>query len=236
MENNTTNYIDETISKKKIKLVIICTIICCIFIYTAIKQYMKDKESILLYIAIILFITLIILLCFSYYFGIYKKKKFISKRDKILQKGIHIIGTVISKNSICPSRNEFERKNRRYYYYVTVSFTNNNKEEVVVDSPWLTFHPNYISSDLVDVYLYNEDYYITNYRIDTEKMQKDISNYNKNQKETILLVLIMVPLFMILINLIILDKISPIIFGVIFMGSFLGIAIYSTIKRFKGED
>lgn len=234
MNETKNDYIEEIISKKNIKKVLIYTLVILIVIVISIKQGIKENENVLIYILpIILVLTLIILLSLSYYLGIYKKKKFILRRDEILQNGIHVTGNIISKKRIYYKTDS--QGNRYHHYYVIVKLNKNN-QDITINSPWLSFDPDYISSDLVDVYMYNDEYYITNYRIDNEEMQKDILNDKKYQNNTILLILLMVPLFLILVSLSIKGKITPTTFGVIFIGSFLGIAIYSTIKRFKGED
>ena len=230
MEDNTKNYIEETISKTKTKCVLFGAFFILLTIYIAIKQSLEEKEFVLIYVAIFLFIVSILFLLISYYFGIYKKKKFMLRRDKILQNGIHVVGKIISKERVYYSKTSSGRM--KIYYYVRVKF--NNNKEIIIDSPWLNFHPDYITSDLVDVYIYNNEYYITNYRLDTESMLKNKLEYkNDTIKKVLLISLIMPVLFLVLIYFYIKKLISPETFAIIFMGSFLGIGIYDTIKKIR---
>ena len=171
------NYLEENVLSEKYFITIIA--ILTLVMYIMIKQYIVERDIAVIYCSIFLFIIFLILIAVSYYIGVYRREKFIAKRDIILSKGVHVIGEIISKEKIY-TRVGY-RDSLKVYYFVEVKFNYNN-EHIEIQSPYLTFKTDYITSDFVDVYIYNNEYYITNYRIDTEMLQSNIKKCKKHKK------------------------------------------------------
>ncbi len=107
------------------------------------------------------------MLCFV--FAYIKKRKFINKRNTIIENGIKLPGTIIDTITVYDiDRSMNERDNSQRYYYFVVEY-NYKGQTKKFNTPYISFSPSNLLSKDVDVYIYNDEIYVDNLKFKNTK-------------------------------------------------------------------
>lgn len=177
------NYIYEEMNKIPVILMLGMSLLILISGIMGFKQL--RKESVPIGITI-----LVELVCFGIAIGLvyisyrYIQKASINQKEakEIIENGIKVKGKIIDTKTEIKAYNEVRDGNtyvvyKKYYSFIVEYINNGNKYEV--KTPSVNFHPDYLISKEVDVYLYGSRFYVDNFVLDVEKM---VSNKKKNIK------------------------------------------------------
>lgn len=168
------NYKNEVINKARIIIALIMFMIMLSVGWIEIKQLIDEEISIGLFIMSgIIFMGVPGVFVYYTCKSIYTAKANREKSKEIIENGIKVPGIIREVKEDYEQYTDTNGHLRsRYYYYLIVEYTN-NWNKCTVESPRINFHPDYLRSKEVDVYLYEDSFYIDNFILDTEKMEID---------------------------------------------------------------
>lgn len=193
------NYEDEVINVKANIIIGIFDFLAIFSLYIAIVQYLNNDFGLEILIvsgclSLIFIITCSMLIFLNIYCVTWNNK--ITK--EIVENGEKIKGQIIrikreynfDKNATYFKRAAYFRKfssnvkessngiKKAIYYYAIVKYNYKDKK-YIIKSPSLNFFPGYVENKEVDIFLYEDKYYIDNYKINFLKMENDKKEYNK---------------------------------------------------------
>ena len=180
------NYVNETIHIKKDIVEFMFIIISLVVIAQTLEQYHnKDFSTGIFILVIIVILILLSFLCYDFIKDIVTAIKTTKTADKIIEEGQKVPGKIIDIIEEKEVYHDDEGTRVIRSYYVKVEYELNDKK-ITIKSPKLEFHPNYLLDNNVDVYLYQEKYYIDNYKIDEAKIKETITSERKKNVKIIL--------------------------------------------------
>lgn len=191
------NYEDEVITVMKNILLSIIDCGCIYALYEIFEQYINREFNFGIFlIAGGLCLICIILLSGFVYLNIHNVRYNNKITKDIITNGVKIHGKIIDvikvENANKKNTPSTYFKNSYFNNFVYTTSTDERRERVIfyaiveysykgkiytINSPSLNFHPDYLTDNNVDVYLYDDKYYIDNYKIDVYKLEKNKKDY-----------------------------------------------------------
>ncbi len=167
------NYKNEVIHIYTTVFMTIFSMIVLICDGIATKQLIEEVSISLLIIVVFLFLGIPSLFLFLTYKSIYDAKVNRKKAKDIIENGIKVQGKIIDiRTEKVDTAKPTEPSRYRYYYHLIVECSN-KIESFKVETPRINFHPDYLTSKDVDVYLYQHDFYVDNFKLDLDRIEKD---------------------------------------------------------------
>lgn len=190
------NYKNEVISKAWTIITLLLSAIMLIGGVLGLKQLMDEETSIgVLIIFELLFLGIPSVFIYKNHKDIHNAKLNRKKAKEIIENGIKVQGKIIdTRMERVDVASATEKPRYCYYYHLIVEYTN-NMEIYTIESPRVNFHPDYLISKDVDVYLYENGFYIDNFKLDLNEMEK-----NKNKTIKMNLIVILLFILLVIIN------------------------------------
>lgn len=186
------NYEEEEIHIGFYIMIIIMAILFLICGGIGINQLINEKCDIgIIIIFGLLFFGIPISFIYFCYRNIHRAKIKREEAKKIIENGIKVQGKIIDvRTEKVYERNRTvdggETTTLRYHYHLIVEYSNDGNI-YTIESPSVNFHPDYLISKSVDVYLYENSFYIDNFQLDFETME--INRKKRIRKNIIALLL-----------------------------------------------
>lgn len=100
-----------------------------------------------------------------WYIQFKKAKAFIERRDNIINNGKKITGIISdTKDNITYSRDSDGDSHTNHNYFIKVTFVD-NEQQIDFWTPQVSFNPKRLTETDVDIYSYNGEYYVNNFKI-----------------------------------------------------------------------
>ena len=136
-------------------LVIIMVVLNVILVPCSIVSFVAEiyVAALSIFITAIIF-DIVFLCCIA---SVNKSQK---KHEEILEKGYMVSGEVVSFGH---KRHKRKDGPDRHYYWLDIKYTDKDGQEHIYKSPNLSFVPKETSNVTCDVYIYNNEIYVTNF-------------------------------------------------------------------------
>lgn len=190
------NYEEEEIHISFYVILIIMAILFLICGSIGINQLL-DEECDMGIVIIFGFLFFGISISFIYFcYGNIRNAKI--KREeakKIIENGIKVQGRItdIRTKKVYERKLTRETTTLRYHYHLIVEYLNDGKT-YTIESPSVNFHPDYLTSKSVDVYLYENSFYVDNFQLDFSTME---INRKKRIRKKIIAILLFILLLIV---------------------------------------
>ena len=185
------NYRDEIINTRGNIILAIFAVFDLFVIIILFKQFFDGEYDIgILLLSLILFLPFFLVPVYAIFINIVNGKKNQEKVQEIINNGVKVNGTIIDiikkyvyedvetyfknaglRGKYREPRNSFGLGDK--YYEIAVVEYEYLQEKHIVESPALNINTYYLDSKDVDVYIYNNECYIDNYKLNIKKINKD---------------------------------------------------------------
>lgn len=154
------NYEDEVIDKTNFGLAIFF-----FFSFMVVSICLLVEKIVIAGIAFGMIALIDVICIFIAYFS---KKRFIKKRNLIIQNGIKVDGTIIDKKINIHKRKRDNYTDTYTFTYLVIEYFYDGKKNNYI-TPAIAFSTNLLMDKTVDVFIYNKEIYVDNYKLKEHK-------------------------------------------------------------------